>query len=77
MIKNLLLVGMGGAIGFILRFACSILFNTRLFPWSTLFINIIGCFFIDLIFAFGIRDIHFSNNWKLFIATGILHDRNV
>lgn len=71
MLKNVLLVGMGGAIGSMLRYGCSILINSRTFPWSTLLINITGCFFIGLIFAFSLRDMHFLNNWKLFLATGI------
>ncbi len=71
MLKNILLVGLGGGIGSMLRFACSVLINTKLFPWSTLLVNITGCFAIGIIYAFSIRDDAGLNNWKLFLATGL------
>ena len=71
MIKNLLLVGLGGALGSMLRYAAAVMINTKYFPWPTLTVNIIGSFFIGLIFALSIKDDTFLNNWKLFLATGI------
>ncbi len=71
MIKNLLLVGLGGALGSMLRYAAAVMINTKYFPWPTLTVNIIGSFFIGLIFALSIKDETFLNNWKLFLATGI------
>lgn len=71
MLKNLLLVGFGGGIGSVARFACSLLISTRIFPWPTLLVNITGSFIIGIVFACSIRDEAFLNNWKLFLATGI------
>ena len=71
MIKNLLLVGLGGALGSMLRYAATVVINAKYFPWSTLMVNIVGSFFIGLIFALSIKDETFLNNWKLFLATGI------
>ena len=66
-----MLVALGGGLGSILRYGSSILITTKYFPYATLSINIIGSFFIGIIFAVSIKDISFLNNWRLFLATGI------
>lgn len=71
MLKNFLLVGLGGGIGSMLRYATSIMVTSRFFPYSTLAVNIIGSFVIGLILALSLRNEDFLNNWKLFLATGI------
>ena len=71
MIKNILLVGLGGGIGSILRYAATLAINSKYFPYATLCVNIIGSFIIGLVFDFAIKDETFANTWKLFLATGI------
>lgn len=71
MLKNLLLVGLGGGIGSMLRYAATLLTNSKYFPYSTLAVNIIGSFFIGIIFALSIKDEVFLNNWKSFLAVGL------
>ena len=71
MIKNLLLVGLGGSIGSMVRYAVSLLTNSKLFPYATLSVNIIGSFIIGIVFALSIKEAGLSNNWRLFLATGI------
>lgn len=71
MIKNLLLVGLGGGIGSMLRYAGSLLIGSKIFPYATLSVNIIGSFIIGVIFALCIKEDVVLNNWKLFVATGI------
>jgi len=71
MLKNFLLVGLGGALGSMMRYAVALLINSKYFPYATLAVNIIGCFVIGLVFAISIKDELFLNNWKLFLATGI------
>jgi len=71
MFKNFLLAGLGGAIGSMVRYAAYLLIGTRAFPFATLAVNIIGSFVIGLVLAFSLKDESFSNNWKLFLATGI------
>jgi len=71
MIKNLLLVGLGGGIGSMLRYATGLLINTKIFPYSTLLVNILGSFVIGIIFALSIKEQSIAAHWKLFVATGI------
>ena len=71
MLKNLLLVGFGGGLGSILRYVSSLLITTKIFPYATLAVNITGSFIIGIVFALSIKDAAITNNWKLFLATGI------
>ena len=51
MLKQIALVGLGGATGSIFRFLMSALINKyciSVFPWATFSINILGCFLIGL-----------------------------
>jgi fluoride exporter len=69
MFRNILFVAAGGAIGSVIRYAVSLLIQNKNFPYATLAVNIIGCFFIGLILG------HFSKEndlqWRLLLATGI------
>jgi fluoride exporter len=71
MLKNYLLVGLGGAVGSILRYTFSILFVSKNFPINTIIVNVLGSFAIGAIFAFSNKDQNFLLNWKLFLATGL------
>ena len=71
MIKNALLVGLGGGIGSILRYVLSIIVTVNSFPLATLVVNITGSFFIGCIMGMSARDGSFNESWKLFLATGI------
>lgn len=48
MVNNLLVVGLGGAAGSILRYSIQRIANTPAFPYGTLLINLGGCFLIGL-----------------------------
>jgi CrcB protein len=68
MIKQILLVGAGGAVGSILRFLTSVIavrYEPFLFPLSTFTVNILGCFCIGL-FANLIP----SGNLRFLLITG-------
>lgn len=69
--KQILLVGLGGGIGSMLRFATALLLRSKSFPLATLFVNLTGCFIIGLVFAASIKNEGITENWKLFLATGI------
>ncbi len=71
MIKNLLLVGLGGCIGSMLRYLAWYFFKSPNFPVHTLMVNIAGSLVIGIVIGLSIKDPGFSNNWKLFLATGI------
>lgn len=71
MIRNFLLVGMGGALGSMLRYGSGLLIGPRTFPLATLLINITGSFIIGVVMAYSLRNETFAGSWKLFLATGI------
>jgi len=71
MFKNFLLVGLGGALGSVMRYAVYLFVSFKNFPFATLTVNIIGSFIIGTVLAFSLKDESFLNNWKLFLATGI------
>lgn len=70
MVKDFLLIGLGGAAGSVLRYASGLWMSNKHFPIATFCVNIIGSFIIGVVFALSIRDEAISNNWKLFLATG-------
>ena len=71
MVKNFLLVALGGGIGSALRFCTSLYIPAKYFPWPTLLVNVIGSFIIGLVFALSLKDQSFLYNWKIFLATGL------
>lgn len=70
MIKQFLLVGLGGAIGSVLRYAGSLFHPPKSFPLNTLLINVIGSFIIGIVIGCSLKNETYSN-WKLFLATGL------
>lgn len=71
MLKNFLIVGLGGAIGSMLRYAAAVLITIKDFPLATFTVNIVGSFIIGIGLSLSIKDASFFNNWKLFLTTGI------
>jgi CrcB protein len=71
MLKNFLLVGLGGGFGSMVRYASGLLIGTKIFPYATLAVNVLGSFLIGLVFAISIKAEPLSLNWKLFLASGI------
>ena len=69
-INNFLLVGAGGAIGSMLRYATSLLTDSKYFPLATFIVNIAGSFFIGILLALSLRENISDHGWK-FLATGI------
>ena len=70
MLKNILLVGCGGAIGAFLRYSISLIVKSSDFPIATLLINIVGSFVLGAVMASTLQE-PVSNSTKLFLATGI------
>lgn len=71
--KSLLLIGLGGGLGSILRFlvahACQKYF-TSLFPWGTLLVNLTGCLLIGLFLGFSMKSQAFENNFRFLLIIG-------
>jgi fluoride exporter len=74
MIKNILLVGLGGGAGSILRYLCQRWFAevySHSFPWGTFAVNITGCFLIGIFWGMTFKTFDTNEHWKLFLMTGI------
>ena len=74
MIKNILLIGLGGGLGSIARYLCQKWFmdhHLHAFPWATFMVNIIGCFLIGLFWGIFLKPFTGNESWKLFLMTGI------
>ncbi len=74
MIKNILLVGLGGGLGSIARYGCQRLFALNFLhpvPWATLMVNIVGCLLIGIFWGITFRSFEQTENWKLFLMTGL------
>jgi CrcB protein len=74
MIKSILLVGAGGAMGSISRWLCQRWVNynyPHAFPWGTFAVNIIGCFLIGIFWGIAFKGFAANENWKLFLMTGL------
>jgi CrcB protein len=73
MLKTLLLVGIGGGIGSVLRYLTSVAihkFYGSSFPLATFFVNIVGCFVFGLLFAYFSKHVGESEQLRFFLITG-------
>jgi len=73
-IKILLFIGTGSFIGGIFRYLITYFVQEKYlstFPFGTLIVNIIGCFFIG--FVFGLTDkVNINQEMRLFLTVGLL-----
>ena len=73
MIKNFLIIGLGGAAGSMLRYAVQKIFNIQsaaAFPTGTLLVNISGCFLIGILWGIASRTLSWNEEMKLLLMTG-------
>lgn len=73
MLKNVLLVGLGGGIGSIARFLCQkYLYEwaQHSFPLGTFIVNILGCFLIGLFYGLAEKGNLLTPEWRLLLTTG-------
>jgi fluoride exporter len=74
MIKNFLIVGLGGGAGSMLRYAVQKIFQQQhagVFPTGTLLVNIAGCFLIGVLWSLFSRSLTVSEEMKLLLMTGV------
>jgi fluoride exporter len=73
MLKTIIYIAIGGAIGSVLRFLTTILvskFWSNQFPLATFIANIIGCFLIGLFIGVLAKNQLTDSNLKWFLVTG-------
>lgn len=70
LLKNIILVGLGGMIGSALRYLAVHFIKHESFPYATFTVNIIGSLIIGAVMGVAAREEGFGN-WRLFLATGI------
>jgi CrcB protein len=74
MVRSLLIAGLGGFIGTILRFAVTRYIQVSyvsVFPWGTLLVNVVGSFLIGLFLGFSEKGNLMSPEWRLFLTVGL------
>jgi CrcB protein len=72
--KTLLFVGAGSFIGGVMRYLlATLIFNKMVsaFPYGTLAVNLIGCFFIGIVFGL-VEKTSVNPDLRIFLMTGIL-----
>jgi fluoride exporter len=73
MVKNILLVGLGGGIGSIARYLLQkwvYHIYPHPFPWGTFLVNILGCFLIGVIFEVSEKSNLLNHEWRLLLMAG-------
>ncbi|HXF43034.1 MAG TPA: fluoride efflux transporter CrcB [Pyrinomonadaceae bacterium] len=73
MVRSILIVGLGGFLGSIVRYLAALLFshlNITYFPFATLSVNIVGCLLIGILFGLGERGQLLSPEMRIFLTTG-------
>lgn len=73
MFKNILLVGLGGAVGSILRYLTSVLvqkYYSSIFPLATFIANVIGCFLIGILISWLEKNNTIDSPLKWLLITG-------
>ncbi len=74
MVKSLLIAGLGGFIGTVLRFLISRYIQVAyvsVFPWGTFVINILGSLMIGIVFGLSEKGNFLSPEWRIFLTIGI------
>lgn len=74
--KNVLLVGLGGFVGSVLRFGVGAYFlhfyPSAKFPWATLAVNLAGCFAVGVV-AIALERVSIHNSeLRLLLITGFM-----
>lgn len=73
--KLLLIIGLGGGAGSILRYLTQVAVNKIIpelaFPLGTFIVNIVGCFLIGLLYGMSVKHSWLTAEWQLLLITGL------
>jgi CrcB protein len=72
--KHILLVGFGGFIGSVARYLLSGVITKwfpQSFPLGTFVVNVLGCLVIGIVYGWATRFGWMTQEWRIFLATGI------
>ena len=75
MLKTILLIAAGGALGAVMRFLSQATIYElvgRSFPYGTLFVNVIGSFLMVLMTIFLVEKFNLGAEWHMAILIGVL-----
>ena len=75
MLKTILLIAVGGALGAVMRFLSQVTVYElvgRSFPYGTLFVNVTGSFLMGLLSIFLIEKFNLGAEWHMAILIGVL-----
>lgn len=75
MLKTLMFIAAGGALGAVMRFLSQATVYElvgRSFPFGTLFVNVTGSFLMGLLSIFLVEKFNLSAEWHLAILVGVL-----
>ena len=72
-IRNTIFIGCGSFIGGAARYIISVAMKamSKVFPWGTLIVNLVGCLVIGLLWGFFSKNSSESSSWALFMIVGI------
>ncbi|MFB1051202.1 fluoride efflux transporter CrcB [Paraliobacillus sp. JSM ZJ581] len=65
-------IGLGGALGSVLRYTMAHLFSTNIFPYGTLIVNILGCFILAFLSNHAFITKKLPKQVTIAINTGII-----
>lgn len=71
-VRLVLLVGLGGAIGSILRYLATEIIPSNHIPYGTISVNLIGSMLLGIMFGAIAADVIINQNYVLLFGTGVL-----
>ena len=71
-VRLVLLVGLGGAIGSMLRYLATEIIPSNHIPYGTISVNLVGSMFLGIMFGAIAADVIINQNYILLFGTGVL-----
>ena len=71
-VRLVLLVGLGGAVGSILRYLATEIIPSNHMPYGTISVNLVGSMLLGIMFGAIAADVIINQNYVLLFGTGVL-----